>query len=75
MVSSGMERRPVLIRVRPVRTSPRRRGLARGLPEVLSQVRLVREAAEQRNVTQGCIARKHALSGQFHAPSHDERVG
>jgi hypothetical protein len=72
--NSGMERCPVLIMARPVRTSPRRRGLARGLPEVLGQVRLVGEAAPQRNVTQGRIGRKHVFSGQFHAPSHDERV-
>jgi len=65
----------VLIRVRLVRTSPRRRGLARGLPKVLAQMRLVGEAAPQRNVAQGRIGVKHALSGQFHAPSHDERVG
>jgi hypothetical protein len=54
--------------------SPGRWGLARGLPEVLAQVRLVGEAAPQRNVTQGRIGRKHVLSGQFHATSHDERV-
>jgi len=64
----------MLIMARPVRTSPRCRGLARGLPEVLGQVRLVGEAAPQRNVTQGRIGRKHVLSRKFHAPSHDERV-
>jgi len=57
-----------------MRTSPGRGGLAHGLPEVLAQVRLVGEAALQRNVTQGRIGRKHVLSGQFHAASHDERV-
>jgi hypothetical protein len=72
--SSGMERCPVLMMVRSVRTSPCRRGLARGLPELLGQVRLVGEAALQRNVTQGRIARKHKVSGQFNAPSHDEGV-
>jgi len=60
--------------VRPVRTSPGRGGLARSLPEVLAQVRLVGEAAPQRNVTQERIGRKHVLSGQIHATSHDERV-
>jgi hypothetical protein len=60
--------------VRPVRTSPGRWGLARGLPEVLAQVRLVGEAAPQCNVTQGRIGRKHVLSGEFHATSHDEGV-
>jgi hypothetical protein len=60
--------------VRPVRTSPGRWALARGLPEVLAQVRLVGEAAPQRNVTQGRIDGKHVLSGQFHTSSHDERV-
>jgi hypothetical protein len=65
---------PDIIMVRRVHTSPGRWGLARGLPEVLAQVRLVREAAPQRNVTQGRIGRKHVLSGQFHATLHDERV-
>jgi hypothetical protein len=37
-------------------------------------VRLVGEAAPQRNVTQGRIGRQHVLGGQFHAPSHHERV-
>jgi hypothetical protein len=60
--------------VRSVHTSPDRWRLARGLPEVLAQVRLVGEAAPQRNVTQGRIGRKHVLSGQFHATSNDERV-
>jgi hypothetical protein len=55
-------------------TSPGRRGLARGLPEVLAQVRLVGEAAPQRNVTQGRIGRKHVLSGKFHATPHQESV-
>jgi hypothetical protein len=72
--SSSMERCPLLIMVRPVRTPPGRGGLARGLPELLGQVRLVSEAAPQRNVTQGRIARQHELSRQFHAPSHDEGV-
>jgi hypothetical protein len=67
-----MEREPLA--TGDLRTSPSRRGLARGLPEVLAQVRLVGEAATQRNVTQGRIGRKHVLSGQFHATSHDERV-
>jgi hypothetical protein len=40
----------MLIMVRSVRTSPGRGGLARGLPEVLAQVRLVGEAAPQCNV-------------------------
>jgi hypothetical protein len=60
--------------VRPVRTSPGRWGLARGLSEVLAQVRLVGEAAPQRNVTQGRIGREHVLSCQLDATSHDERV-
>jgi hypothetical protein len=59
---------------RPVRTSPGPWGLRRGLPEVLAKVRLVGEAAPQRNVTQARIGRKHVLSGQFHATSHDEGV-
>ncbi len=57
-----------------MRTSPGRWGLPRGLTEVFAQVRLVIEAALQRNVTQGRIGRKHVLSGQFHAASHDEGV-
>jgi hypothetical protein len=52
----------------------RSRGLARGLPKVLGQVRLVPEAAPKRNVTQGLIGRQHVLSCQFHATSHDESV-
>ncbi len=60
--------------VRPVRTSPGCRGLARGLPELFAQMRLIGKAAPQRNVTQGNIGRKHVLSGEFHATSHDERV-
>ena len=64
----------VLIMVRPLRTSPCRWGLARGLPEVLAHVRLVGEAAPKRNVTQRRIGRKHVLSRQFHATSYDERV-
>jgi len=60
--------------VRPVRTSPGRRGLARGLSEMLAQVRLVGEAAAQRNVTQGRIGREHVLCRQFHATSHNETV-
>jgi len=55
-------------------TSPDRWGLARGLPEVLAHVRLVGEAAPQRNVTQGRIGRKHVVGCQFDATSHDERV-
>ena len=65
--------RPMFI-VRSVHTSPGGWGLARGLPEVLAQVRLVAEAAPQRNVAQGRIGRKHVLGGQFQAASHDERV-
>jgi hypothetical protein len=64
---------PVLM-VRPVRSSPGRWALARGLPEVLAQVRLVGEAAPQRNVTQGRIGGKHVLSGQFHATLHHESM-
>ena len=60
--------------VRPLGTSPGRWSPARGLPEVLAQVRVVGKAAPQRNVTQGRIGRKHVLSGQFHATSHDEGV-
>jgi len=60
--------------VRPVHTSPGRWGLARGLPELLAQVRLIGKAAPQRNVTQGRVGRKHVPSGQFHATSHDEGV-
>jgi hypothetical protein len=56
--------------MRPVRTSPGRWGLARGQPEVLAQVGLVREAAPQRNLTQGSVGRKHVLSGQFHSTAH-----
>ena len=56
------------------RTSPGRGGLAGRLPEVLAQVRLVGEAAPQRDVAQGRIGRQHVLSGQFHAPSHDKSV-
>jgi hypothetical protein len=74
LVDVDLSRRPVLIMVRPVRTSPGRWGLARGLPEVLGQVRLVGEATPQRNVTQASIGRKHVLSGQFQATSHDEGV-
>jgi hypothetical protein len=37
-------------------------------------VRLVGEAAPQRNVTQGRIGRKHVLRGQFYATSHQENV-
>jgi hypothetical protein len=55
-------------------TSPGPWGLPHGLPEVLAKVRLVGEAAPQRNVTQARIGRKHVLSGQFHATSHDEGV-
>jgi len=55
-------------------TSPGRRGLAHSLPEVFAQVRLVGEPAPQRNVTQGRIGRKHVLSGEFHATSHQENV-
>ena len=69
---SIMEREPLA--TGDLRTSPSRRGLARGLPEVLAQVRLVGEAAAKRNVTQRRIGRQHVLSGQFHATSHDERV-
>ena len=65
-------RRPVLIMVTPVRTSPGRWGVARGLPEAPAQVRLVREAAPQRNVTHGRIGRKHVLSGQFHTRTAKE---
>jgi hypothetical protein len=65
---------PLLIMVRPVRASPGRWGLARRLAELLAQVRLVGEAAPQRNVTQGRIGREHVLSGQFHATAHEERV-
>jgi hypothetical protein len=64
----------VLFIVQPVHTSPGRWGLARGLPEVLAQVRLVGEAGPQRNVTQGRIRLQHVSGGQFHATSHDERV-
>ena len=39
-----------------------RRGLARGLPEVLAQVRLVGEAASQRNVAQGRIRRTACIA-------------
>jgi hypothetical protein len=60
--------------VRPVRTPPRRWGLARSIPEKLAQVRLVGEAAPQRNVTQGRIGRQHVLNGQFDATSHNEGV-
>ena len=55
-----------------VRASPCRRGLARGLPEVLAQVCLVDEAASQGNVAQRRIGGEHVLSGQFDAPSHDK---
>ena len=64
---------PVLM-VRPVRSSPGRWALARGLPEVLAQVRLVAEAATQSDVTQGRIGRQHELSGQFHATLHQESM-
>jgi len=63
---------PIPFMMRPVRTSPGRWGLARDLPEVLAQVGLVREAAPQRNLTQGPIGRKHVLSGQFNSTAHDE---
>ena len=65
---------PVLIMVRPVRTSPGCGGLPRGLPEVLAEVRLVGEAALQRDVAQARISREHALSRQFHATSHQENM-
>jgi hypothetical protein len=55
-------------------TSPGRRGLAHGLPEVLAQVRLVTEPTPQRNIAQGRVGRQHALSGPFHATSHQESV-
>jgi hypothetical protein len=60
----------VLIVARSARASPGRWGPARGLPELLTQVRLVGEAARKRNVAQGRIGRQHVLSGQFHATSH-----
>ena len=60
--------------MQPVRTSPSRGGLARGLPELLAQVRLVGKAAPQRNVTQGRIVGKHVLGGQFYATPHQENV-
>lgn len=60
--------------LQPMRTPPGRRGLTHGLPKMLAQVRLVGEAALQRDVTQGRIARKHELGGHFHATSHDERM-
>ena len=62
------------IKVRPLRTSPGCGGLACGLPELLAQVRLVGEAAPQRNVTQGRIGRKHVLRGQLHATSHQKNM-
>ena len=58
----------------PMRASPCRRGLARGLPELLAEVRLVGKTALRRDVTQGRIGRKHVLRGQFHAASYDESV-
>jgi hypothetical protein len=64
----------VLIVLQSMHTPPGRRGLTHGLPVILAQVRLVGEAAPQRDVTQGRIGRKHVSSGQFHATSHDERV-
>jgi hypothetical protein len=63
-----------LIMMQPVCTSPDRGGLARGLPKVLGQVRLVAEAAPKRNVTQGRIGRQHVLSCHFHATSHEKSV-
>jgi hypothetical protein len=55
-------------------TSPGRRGLGHGVPELLAQVRLVGETAPQRDISQGRIGRKHVSSRQFHAAAHDERV-
>ena len=66
--------RYLVFMARPVRPSPGRWGLARGLPEVLAQVRVVGETAPQGNVAQGRIGGKHVLGGQFHAPPHDESV-
>jgi hypothetical protein len=60
--------------VRPARAPPGGWGLARSLPEVLAQVRLVAEAAPQRDVTQGRIGREHVSSREFHATAHDESV-
>jgi hypothetical protein len=48
--------------------------VARGLPEVLAQVRLVGEAATQRDVTQGRIGVQHVSGGEFHATPHQESV-
>jgi hypothetical protein len=45
--------------------------MTHGLMEVLAQVRLVREAAPDRNVAEGSVGLKHVLSGQLHAtPDH-----
>jgi hypothetical protein len=41
---------------------------------MLAQMRLVGEAAGQRNITQGRIGRKHVPGGQFYTTSYDERV-
>jgi len=60
-----MERCPAFIMVRPVRTSPGRGGLARGLPEVLGQVRLVGEAAPHDEK----VAAPSTASAGFHKPA------
>ena len=41
---------------------------------MLAQVRLVREAAQQRDVAQGRIGRQHVVSGQFDATAHYESM-
>ena len=61
--------------VRPVRTSPSRWGLASCLPEMFAQVRLVGEAAAQRDVAQARAGLKHVLSRQLQAALDHERVG
>ena len=64
----------MLLIVRAVHTSPHRRGLSGGLPELLAQMSLVGEAAPQCNLAQGRLGRKHVLSSQFHATTNQENV-
>jgi hypothetical protein len=45
--------------------------MTHGLMEVLAEVRLIGEAAPDRDIAQGSVGLKHVLSGQLHpAPDH-----
>jgi hypothetical protein len=61
-------------RLRAPQPSPGSGRFTRDLTKVFAEVRLIREAASQRNVAQGSVRIQHVLGSQLKASPDHERV-